>query len=98
MLTDDLAEFLVVTKNKGGQLSIGRLLNNTLGLNQCFRQGSRQANSGLQDIPIASRPSTVHTLLQDLNLLILLLTQLFKFALELLELFSLVLELNLFGL
>ena len=33
MLTDDLIEFLAVIKNQGGQLSIGRLLNNTLHLN-----------------------------------------------------------------
>jgi len=41
---------------------------------------------------------TVHTLLQDLNLFILLLTQLLKFVSALLKLLSFVLQLNLFGL
>ena len=98
---DDLIEFLAVIKNQGGQLSISRLLNNTLHLNRCSHQGGRQANSELQDIPIASRPSAAmycpHSP-ADLNLLILLLTQLLKFVLALLELLSLVLKLNLFSL
>lgn len=33
MYSDDLVEFLVVVKNKRGQLSIRRLLNDALGLN-----------------------------------------------------------------
>ena len=37
MYTDDLIEFFAVVKNKSGQLSIGRLLDDALGLNQCLR-------------------------------------------------------------
>jgi hypothetical protein len=40
----------------------------------------------------------VHTLLEDLNLLVLLLAQLLKFVSALVKLLGLVLELNLFGL
>ena len=40
----------------------------------------------------------VHTLLKDLNLLVLLLAQLLKFVPALVKLFGLILKLNLFGL
>ena len=102
MFTDDLIEFLAVIKNEGGQLSVGRLLNDALCLNHRLRQPSGQAN---ETSPETYRlhlshllQRAVHTLLKDLNLLILLLAQLLKFVSALVKLLGLILELNLFGL
>ncbi len=57
MFTDDLIEFLAVIKNEGGQLSIGRLLNDALCLNHRLRQLAGKPIGELQDIPLASQPS-----------------------------------------